>query len=78
MKLNVQLELNNGNATGKKGKFKTPLKGQKKKKQDDEEEKVVLVSGLVKTLKLLNVSKNRISDAGAIQISQFIKASRNL
>ena len=56
--------MDNGNVSPtKKGKFKTPIK--KKKKQEDEAEEELIVSGLIKTLKLLNVSKNRVSDYGA-------------
>ena len=66
LKVNLPLEVNNGNVSlspSKKGKFKTPVKGKKKGEEGDEP--TVLVSGLIKTLKLLNVSKNRISDTGA-------------
>ena len=56
-KLNVINE-DNGNVRSpdNKGKFLTP--NRKKKKEEENKEK--LVSGLVKTLKSLNVSKNRI------------------
>ena len=70
LKVNAPLNLNNGNVPGKKGKFRTP---KKKRQEEDGDEPEVLVSGLIKTLKLLNVSKNRISDAGAKQISVFLK-----
>ena len=64
-KLNVQIDLNNGNvSTVKKGRYKTPVK-KKKKQEDDEMETELIVSGLIKSLKLLNVSKNRVSDYGA-------------
>jgi hypothetical protein len=57
--------LNNGNvSTVKKGRYKTPVK-KKKKQEDDEMEAELIVSGLIKSLKLLNVSKNRVSDYGA-------------
>jgi hypothetical protein len=36
----------------------------KKKQEDDEMEAELIVSGLIKSLKLLNVSKNRVSDYG--------------
>ena len=77
-KVNLPIDLNNGNAASpsKKGRYKTPNK--KKKKEKEEEETEVLVSGLIKTLKLLNVSKNRVSDTGAQYISTFLKTSKCL
>ena len=36
------------------------------------------MSGLIKTLKLLNVSKNRVSDYGAQQIAKFLNKSKCL
>ena len=71
--LNAAIELNNGNVTTvKKGRYKTPVKKKKKEEEENEEEKL-LVSGLIKTLKLLNVSKNRVSDYGTKQIAKFWK-----
>ena len=74
--LNAAIELNNGNVTVKKGRYKTPVK--KKKKEEEENEEKLLVSGLIKTLKLLNVSKNRVSDYGAQQIAKFLNKSKCL
>ena len=73
MQLNKPVEvINYGNVSkGPKGKFKTPVK----KRKRDEMEEPRLVSGLITTLKLLNVSKNRITDAGAQQIATFLKES---
>lgn len=70
-KLNEAAELNNGNKDKKGGK-KSPAR----KKKKDEEKKPKLISGLVQTLKVLNVSKNRISDTGAQQIAKFVEQAK--
>ena len=42
---------------------------------DGDFEREFVLSGLVKTLKLFNISKNQIADAGAKIISNFIDKS---
>lgn len=59
--------------------MKKQLSATKGDMQDDEEPApVFILSGLIKTIKQFNVSKNQISDAGAKIIASFIDKSENL
>lgn len=59
---------------------KSPLKTQLSviSNDDGDFEREFVLSGLVKTLKLFNISKNQIADAGAKIISNFIDKSQTL